>query len=141
MRLERTYHPLRLCYIAVQIAALASQHSLEFMMSAAPHLIAADFTLAGNVFPFGPTAAGPFSCEQRVEAAAKAGWDFGSPVTAMAFGVKESLIADFKKVDSLKQAQKLGFDGPFWSVEWDFTLAEATKSATSGHSKQATGEA
>ena len=84
MRLERTYHPLRLCYIAVQIAALASQHSLEFMMSAAPHLIAADFTLAGNVFPFGPTAAGPFSCEQRVEAAAKAGWDFGSPVTAMA---------------------------------------------------------
>jgi len=59
----------------------------------------------------------------------------------MAFGVKESLIADFKKVDSLEQAQKLGFDGPFWSVEWNFTLAEATNPATSGHSKQATGEA
>ena len=54
---------------------------------------------------------------------------------------KRVLIADFKKVDSLKQAQKLGFDGPFWSVEWDFTLAEATKSSESGHSKQATGEA
>ena len=53
-------------------------------MSAAPHLIAADFTLTGNVFPFGPTEVGPFSCEQKVEAAAKAGWDFGSPVTAMA---------------------------------------------------------
>jgi hydroxyquinol 1,2-dioxygenase len=57
------------------------------------------------------------------------------------FGVKESLIADFKKVDSLEQAQKLGFDGPFWSVEWNFTLAEATNPATSSHSKQATGEA
>jgi hypothetical protein len=64
MRLERTYHPLRLCYIAVQIAALASQHSLEFMMSAVPDLIAADFTLTGNVFPFGSTEVGPFSFEQ-----------------------------------------------------------------------------
>jgi hypothetical protein len=83
----------------------------------------------------------PFPSNNESRPPQKAGWDFGSPVTAMAFGVKESLIADFKKVDSLKQAQKLGFDGPFWSVEWDFTLAEATKSATSGHSKQATGEA
>jgi hypothetical protein len=64
MRLERTYHPLKLRYIAVQIAALASQHSLEFMMSAVPDLIAADFTLTGNVFPFGPTEVGPFSFEQ-----------------------------------------------------------------------------
>jgi hypothetical protein len=64
MRLERTYHPLRLRYIAVQIAAFASQHSLEFMMSAVPDLIAADFTLTGNVFPFGPTEVGPFSFEQ-----------------------------------------------------------------------------
>jgi hypothetical protein len=66
MRLEMTYHPLRLRYIGVQIAALASQRSLEFLMSAVPDLIAADFTLAGNVFPFGPTEVGPFSFEQRL---------------------------------------------------------------------------
>jgi hypothetical protein len=66
MRLEMTYHPLRLRYIGVQIAALASQRSLEFLMSAVPDLIAADVTLAGNVFPFGPTEVGPFSFEQRL---------------------------------------------------------------------------
>jgi protocatechuate 3,4-dioxygenase beta subunit len=38
------------------------------------------------------------------------------------FGVKESLIADFVKVDDPVQSADLGFDGPFWMVDWDFVL-------------------
>lgn len=44
------------------------------------------------------------------------------------FGVKQSLIADFKKVDDLAQAAALGFNGPFWQVDWDFVLAPQHKS-------------
>lgn len=40
------------------------------------------------------------------------------------FGVKESLIADFKKVDDPKLAAKLGLPNPFWDVEWDFVLTK-----------------
>jgi catechol 1,2-dioxygenase len=39
------------------------------------------------------------------------------------FGVKESLIADFERVEDAEQAAALGFAGPFWSVDWAFTLA------------------
>jgi sugar phosphate isomerase/epimerase len=39
-----------------------------------PELCAAYFTLAGDVYPFGPTLVSPFSFEERVEAAARAGW-------------------------------------------------------------------
>lgn len=40
------------------------------------------------------------------------------------FGVKESLIADFVKVDDPKRVTELGFAGPhYWDVEFDFTLA------------------
>ena len=39
------------------------------------------------------------------------------------FGVKESLIADFRRVEDANQVAALGLAGPFWSVEWDFTLA------------------
>jgi sugar phosphate isomerase/epimerase len=37
-------------------------------------LIAAYFTLAGDVYPFGPTQVSPFPFRERVEAAARAGW-------------------------------------------------------------------
>jgi len=37
-------------------------------------LIAAYFTLAGDVYPFGPTQISPFPFRERVEAAARAGW-------------------------------------------------------------------
>lgn len=40
------------------------------------------------------------------------------------FGVKQSLIADFKKVDDPEEATKLGFNGAFWTVDWDFVLVE-----------------
>ena len=40
------------------------------------------------------------------------------------FGVKESLIADFKKVDDPARAAELGFPNPFNSVHWDFVLAQ-----------------
>lgn len=39
------------------------------------------------------------------------------------FGVKAELIADFKKVADAQAAERLGLSAPFWSVEWDFTLA------------------
>jgi hydroxyquinol 1,2-dioxygenase len=42
------------------------------------------------------------------------------------FGVKETLIADFIKIDDKARAGELGVAAPFWSVEWDFTMAPAT---------------
>jgi catechol 1,2-dioxygenase len=40
------------------------------------------------------------------------------------FGVKESLIADFVKVEDPSRLAEMGFDGPhFWDVEFDFVLA------------------
>ncbi len=39
------------------------------------------------------------------------------------FGVKESLLAEFKRVDDPAQAKDLEFAGPFWEVEHDFVLA------------------
>ncbi len=39
------------------------------------------------------------------------------------FGVKESLIADFKQVDDLEKAKAIGLPNPFKSVTWDFVLS------------------
>lgn len=39
------------------------------------------------------------------------------------FGVKESLLAEFRKVDDPVRAREYNFDGPFWDVEHDFVLA------------------
>ncbi|MDQ6433292.1 intradiol ring-cleavage dioxygenase [Mesorhizobium sp. LHD-90] len=39
------------------------------------------------------------------------------------FGVKESLLAEFKRVDDPARSKELGFDGWFWDVEYDFVLA------------------
>jgi catechol 1,2-dioxygenase len=39
------------------------------------------------------------------------------------FGVKQDLIADFVKVEDEAEARAVGLSSPFWSVEWDFTLA------------------
>ena len=41
------------------------------------------------------------------------------------FGVKESLIADFRLVDDPAEAERLGFSNPFWAVTCDFVLAGA----------------
>ncbi|XUW93766.1 intradiol ring-cleavage dioxygenase (plasmid) [Burkholderia sp. M6-3] len=38
------------------------------------------------------------------------------------FGVKDSLIGDFKSNSDATEAQSLGFTAPFWSVEQDFVL-------------------
>lgn len=43
------------------------------------------------------------------------------------FGVKESLLADFKHVDDPARAAELGFAGPFWSVEHDFVMARSAR--------------
>ena len=45
------------------------------------------------------------------------------------FGVKESLIADFQRVDDSMRAKELGFVNPFSSVNWDFVLAKAVDGA------------
>ncbi|WP_218036267.1 MULTISPECIES: intradiol ring-cleavage dioxygenase [Sphingobium] len=39
------------------------------------------------------------------------------------FGVKDSLIADFRQVDDPVEAEQLGFATPFWRVDWNFVLA------------------
>jgi len=39
------------------------------------------------------------------------------------FGVKQSLLAEFKRIDDPQRAAALGFDGPFFDVEHDFVLA------------------
>ena len=39
------------------------------------------------------------------------------------FGVKESLIADFRKSDDAVRAAELGVGVPFWEVGWDFALS------------------
>lgn len=45
------------------------------------------------------------------------------------FGVKSELIADFRKVDDIEAAQKVGLKAPFWSVTWDFALAPSARQA------------
>jgi len=39
------------------------------------------------------------------------------------FGVKESLVADFRQVSDDKRARELNFRNPFWEVTCDFVLA------------------
>ena len=41
------------------------------------------------------------------------------------FGVKESLMAEFRPVDDASEASKHGFEGKFYDVEHDFVLAPA----------------
>jgi hydroxyquinol 1,2-dioxygenase len=41
------------------------------------------------------------------------------------FGVKESLIADFKWIDDAKRAAELGMPNPFRAVEWNVVLSKA----------------
>ena len=42
------------------------------------------------------------------------------------FGVKESLLAEFERIDDPARAKALDFDGEFWEVEHDFVLARET---------------
>jgi catechol 1,2-dioxygenase len=39
------------------------------------------------------------------------------------FGVKKSLLADFRRVDNQKRAREMDFASPFWEVDHDFVLA------------------
>ncbi|MEM7461567.1 MAG: intradiol ring-cleavage dioxygenase [Pseudomonadota bacterium] len=39
------------------------------------------------------------------------------------FGVKESLIAEFKPVDQPDKIREMGYNGKYWDVEFDFVLA------------------
>lgn len=41
------------------------------------------------------------------------------------FGVKESLLADFRKESDPAKAAAMGFAGPYWDVSFDFVLARA----------------
>jgi hydroxyquinol 1,2-dioxygenase len=41
------------------------------------------------------------------------------------FGVKESLIGDFRQSHDAAEAERLGVTAPFWTVDWDFSLAKA----------------
>jgi hydroxyquinol 1,2-dioxygenase len=50
------------------------------------------------------------------------------------FGVKDSLIADFKRSDSASEAQKLGLKAPFYSASYDFVLRPADKAGQAARS-------
>jgi len=39
------------------------------------------------------------------------------------FGVKQSLIATFDRVDDPQKAAEVGLSNPYWDVEWNFVLA------------------
>lgn len=41
------------------------------------------------------------------------------------FGVKKSLLAEFRKVDDPERARDVGFSGPYLDVEFDFVLARS----------------
>ncbi len=41
------------------------------------------------------------------------------------FGVKESLVVDYEKVDSAAEAKRHGVEAPFWRIGYDFVLVEA----------------
>lgn len=43
------------------------------------------------------------------------------------FGVKESLLAEFKRTDDPARAKDYGFAGAFWDVEHDFVLASSSE--------------
>ncbi|MDE1996638.1 MAG: intradiol ring-cleavage dioxygenase [Rhizobiaceae bacterium] len=45
------------------------------------------------------------------------------------FGVKESLLAEFKRTDDPARAKEYGFSGEFWDVEHDFVLAPKKEAA------------
>ena len=49
------------------------------------------------------------------------------------FGVKDSLIADFERVEDLSRSKELGFLTPFWSVNWDFVLSPKQSVKPSAH--------
>ena len=61
-------------------------------MSAAPHLIAADFTLAGNVFPFEPTAAGALFLRTKSRGCRK-GW-VGLWQPRDRYGIRRKRVSD-----------------------------------------------
>ncbi len=46
------------------------------------------------------------------------------------FGVKQSLIADFRKSLNMERAKKLGVAAPFWELEWDFVLSAQSTTAS-----------
>jgi protocatechuate 3,4-dioxygenase beta subunit len=43
------------------------------------------------------------------------------------FGVKESLLADFRLVNDAARAKELAFKSPFWEVDYDFVLARRAR--------------
>jgi catechol 1,2-dioxygenase len=46
------------------------------------------------------------------------------------FGVKESLIGDFRLVTEPAEIVDHGFEGPFWYLEWDFTISPVAEKKT-----------
>lgn len=52
--------------------------------------------------------------------------------TDAVFGVKESLIGNFRQVNDPGRAQQLGFENPFYAVDCDFVLAAAGSKTKAG---------
>src|SRR5947208_73564 len=77
-------------------------------------LLAAYFTLAGDVYPFGPTEISPFSLQARAEAASKAGW------VGMGFAHAD-VMASVAKLGIAAMKQILGDNGIKY-VELEFLV-------------------
>jgi catechol 1,2-dioxygenase len=45
------------------------------------------------------------------------------------FGVKDSLVANFQRIEDPARAKELGVASPFWLVDWDFVLMAAPVTA------------
>jgi len=64
-----------------------------------PDLLASYWTLAGNVYPDAPTEISPFSLQERVEAASKAGWKgIGLILKDLQATLEKSSIADIRQL-------------------------------------------
>lgn len=64
-----------------------------------PDLLAAYWTLAGNVYPGAPTEISPFTLQQRVEAASKAGWKgVGLVLSDLQVTLEQNSIASIRQL-------------------------------------------
>lgn len=64
-----------------------------------PDLLAAYWTLAGNVYPGAPTEISPFTLQQRVEAASKAGWKgIGLVLSDLQVTLEQNSVASIRQL-------------------------------------------
>ncbi|RKP57920.1 sugar phosphate isomerase/epimerase family protein [Pararobbsia silviterrae] len=94
-------------------------------------LLAAYFTLSGDVYPFGPTEISPFSFQHRVEAAARAGWKGIGLVYADAYATVDKI--GFKEMRRILEANGIEHVELEILVDWYRTGERRRASDTARH--------